>query len=530
MTNNSEQTRSVWMEFVTPDRYRLEGNLTCDVCVVGAGIAGLTTAYLLTRAGLKVFVLDDGFIGGGETARTTAHLTAVLDKRYHELEKLHGQNGAQKAAESHTAAIGQIDRIVQDEQIDCGFERLDGYLFLDSSGAISELDNELVAAHRAGLTGAQCVAQVPLNDGGSFDLGPALKFPDQAQFHPLRYVSGLARAITLGGGKVFTATHAKQITGGKVPRVRATSGYSITAAHVVVATNSPVNDLIAIHTKQAAYRTYVIGVRIPIDSLSRGLYWDTADPCHYLRTLKAGGGNGPGPGDSDLLLVGGEDHKTGQEEDNPVTPYARLEKWIRERFPRAQEIEYRWSGQVLNTVDGLGFIGPVDDTNVFIATGDSGNGMTNGTIAGMILTDLIQGRENSWADIYSPARVTLAAVGDYARENLNAAAQLNEWVTPGTVSSGDEVSPGSGAVMRSGLQKLALYRDEAGVLHEFSAVCPHLGCIVNWNPAERTFDCPCHGSRFDSRGHVINRPANRHLNGATDALNEGETAAKTINA
>jgi Rieske Fe-S protein len=213
-----------------------------------------------------------------------------------------------------------------------------------------------------------------------------------------------------------------------------------------------------------------------------------------------------------VLIVGGEDHKTGQAGDHEER-YARLEAWARERFPMIQGVEFRWSGQVLETIDGLAFLGrnPLDEPNVFIATGDSGMGMTHGTIAGMLLTDLILGRENPWATLYDPARKTLRAIGEFARENLNVLAQYADWLTPGDVSSPEEVRPGTGAVVRRGLAKVAVYRDEQGVLHERSAACPHLGCVVGWSDAEKTWDCPCHGSRFDRYGRVLNGPANRDL-------------------
>lgn len=319
-----------------------------DVCIVGAGIAGLTTAYLLGRAGKSVVVLDDGPIVSGETERTTAHLVTALDDRYFELERLHGQKGAHLAAQSHAAAIDQIERIVAEEKIDCDFERLDGYLFVS-------------------------------------------------------------------------------------------------------------------------------------------------------------------PG-SELLIVGGEDHKTGQADD-AEDRYSRLEQWARARFPMMGEIKFCWSGQVMESIDGLAFIGPnpKDKKNVYIVTGDSGNGMTHGTIAGMLLTDLIQGRENAWASLYDPSRKTLSAAARFAKETLNMAVQYTDWVTAGDVKQDVAIVPGAGGVVRRGLKKIAVYCDEAGILHECSAVCPHLGGIVAWNHSEKTWDCPCHGSRFDKFGKVVNGPANTNL-------------------
>jgi glycine/D-amino acid oxidase-like deaminating enzyme/nitrite reductase/ring-hydroxylating ferredoxin subunit len=506
MQNDSGQTVSVWMataEEISSDS-ALAADASADVCIVGAGIAGMTTAYLLAREGLSVIVLDDGPIGGGMTGRTTAHLVNALDDRYFDLESYHGEKGARLAAESHTAAIDKVEAIVREEGIECEFERLDGYLFTPPDESKEVLERELKATHRAGITGTELVARAPLD---SYDTGQALRFPDQGQFHPLKYLAGLAHAIRKHGGRIHTNTHASVIEGGESARVETENGAVVTARNIVVATNTPVNDLVAIHTKQAPYITYVIGARVPRGSITRALYWDTPDPYHYLRLESASDGQA-----HDLLIVGGEDHKTGQADDFEER-YRRLEDWTRERFPMAEAIEYRWSGQVLEPVDGMAFIGqnPLDADNVFIATGDSGNGMTHGTIAGILLTDLIQGRENEWATLYDPSRKTLRAIKEFAKENLNVAVQYTDYVTPGEVDSADEISNGEGAIIRHGLKKVAAYRDEAGQLHERSAVCTHLGCIVDWNTTEKTWDCPCHGSRFDALGHVVMGPANSDL-------------------
>jgi glycine/D-amino acid oxidase-like deaminating enzyme/nitrite reductase/ring-hydroxylating ferredoxin subunit len=513
MPSDSRQSTSVWTATASvPEQPPLTEDPKADVCVVGAGIAGMTTAYLLARAGKSVVVLDDGPIAGGQTRRTTAHLSNAIDDRYFEIERLHGGQGAGLAAESHTAAIDRIETAVRDEKIDCDFERLDGYLFLPPGGSPEVLDRELAAAHRAGLTGVERIPRAPLD---FFDTGPCLRFPRQGQFHPLKYLAGLARAIHRGGGRIFSGAHAEGVEGGAPARVRVRGGRVVTAGAVVVATNTPVNDLVAIHTKQAPYLTYVIGARVPRGSVSRALYWDTLDPYHYVRLQPAADGTAAGvsgPGAGDVLIVGGEDHKTGQAEDQ-AERYARLEAWARERFPMAGPVEFRWSGQVLETIDGLAFIGrnPGDAPNVFVATGDSGMGMTHGTIAGILLTDLILGKENPWAALYDPARKTLRAAAEFARENLNVLRQYGDWLTGGDVASPDEIAPGKGAVIRRGLTKVAVYRDEQGILHERSALCPHLGCVVDWNDAEKTWDCPCHGSRFDRCGRVLNGPANRDL-------------------
>ena len=488
---------SVWTGSATmPEFSPLQENLHVDVCIVGAGIAGLTTAYLLARSGQEVVVLDDGPVAGGMTQRTTAHITNMLDDRYFEVEKLHGREGARLAADSHTAAIDRIETICKQEHIDCDFTRVDGYLFLAEGHRRDVLERELDAARRAGLRAVALVERAPYP---SFDTGPCLRFPNVAQFHPLKYLAKVAEAIRHDGGRIYTGTHADRIEGG-VPAVVHAGLHVVSADAVVVATNVPVNDRVAIHTKQAPYMTHVIAARIPRGSLPQILSWDTGDPYHYLRLH------------DDLLIVGGEDHKTGQASDTPQR-YQRLEAWARRRFPMMGPVEFAWSGQVMETQDDLAFIGrnPMDHDNIYVVTGDSGMGITHGTIAGMLLTDLILGRTNPWEALYDPSRVRLSAAADFARENSNVALQYTEWLTGGDVSSADEIEPGGGAIVRKGLEKIAVYRDPEGRLHERLAACPHLGCVVHWNRSEATWDCPCHGSRFDRYGKVINGPANRDL-------------------
>ena len=502
MRDDSQASTSIWMATAnTPSQSRLKESIRTDVCIIGAGIAGLSTAYLLGREGRSVVVLDDGLIGGGMTGRTTAHLTNAFDDRYVEMEKIHGVEASRFIAESHTAAIDKVSEIVTRENIDCAFEWLDGFLFAQSPDELQVLDDELAAAHRAGLVAVEKVSRAPID---SFDTGVALRFPRQAQFHPLEYLAGLTRAILRDGGRMFGETHATKIEGGSPARVETSHGPTVTSDVVVVATNTPVNDRVAIHTKQAPYVTYVIGIHAPKGSVTRALYWDTGDPYHYVRLQSLN--------EHDVLIVGGEDHKTGQADDGHER-YGRLEQWTRERFPQAGEIQFRWSGQVMEPVDGVAFIGrnPLDDDNVYIATGDSGQGMTHGTIAGMLLTDLIQDRKNRWEDLYSPSRVRVRSLPEYASENINVAGQYADYVTAGDVKSESEIRPGEGAIIREGVSKLAVHRDEAGTVHKLSAVCPHMGCIVSWNSTERTWDCPCHGSRFSAEGKVYQGPANSDL-------------------
>jgi glycine/D-amino acid oxidase-like deaminating enzyme/nitrite reductase/ring-hydroxylating ferredoxin subunit len=492
MLAESGSTRSLWMQ--TSELRALPPlaqDLRTEICVMGAGIAGITTAYLLARSGKRVVVLDDGPAGGGETGRTTAHLSNALDDRYHVLERLHGVEGARTAAASHTAAIDRIESIVREEAIECDFERLDGYLFVPPGESLDVLDAELEAARRAGVAGVERVGRAPL---ASFDTGPCLKFPRQGQFHPLAYLNALVAAIGRLGGQVFGRTHVTGVEAGPPARVATEMERTVTADFVVCATNTPVIDWLVIHSKQAAYRTFAIAARRS-GPIMRALYWDTADPYHYVRLS------------GDALIIGGEDHKTGQEDDATVR-FRRLETWARERFP-IESIEYQWSGQVMEPVDGLGYIGrnPGDRGHVFVATGDSGHGMTHGTIAGILISDLILGQSNEWERLYDPSRKSLKSTAEYLKENINVAKQYIDYVTPGEVRTEAEIRRGEGGIVRQGLKKVAVYRDDEGNLHRASAICPHLGCIVHWNSLERTWDCPCHGSRFSPEGKVLNGPA-----------------------
>ena len=297
---------------------KLTNNITystpvVDVVIVGGGIAGMSTAYLLSKSGKKVIVVEDGYIGSGETGRTTAHITHALDDRYYNLEKTHGQEGAHKAAESHTVATNLIESIVNEEKIDCDFERLDGFLFVDPSDKKESLDRELEATHRAGIKATELVERAPLD---SFDTGPCLRFPNQAQFQPLKYLKGLCQATIRYGGEIFTETHAQEINS---DAVKISDGYTINARNIVIATNAPIVDKTSkIYDKQEAYRTYVIGARIKKGSIPKALYWDTGDhnsknrvpPYHYVRIQRIENNE-----NFDLLIVGGEDHKTGDWEE-----------------------------------------------------------------------------------------------------------------------------------------------------------------------------------------------------------------------
>lgn len=505
---------SIWQKAERPIFPPLLASVSADVCVVGAGIAGLSVAYHLLKEGKSVVVLEREGFGLGETSLTSAHLSNALDETYRKLRRVHGHDKARLAAGSHTQAIDRIEQIVNQEGIACDFERVDGYLFLANGESMDGLREELEAAHASGLMEVELLENAPLR---LFHSGPCLRYPRQGVFHPLLYLAGLARAIERMGGRIFAHTEAAEVDGG---RVRTRFGLTVDTKATVVATNVPFIDRVKIQTKIAAHRTYMIAARIPHHRADNVLLWDTADPYHFVRLVK-----GKASGE-DLLLIGGEDHRTGQDY-SPADHHANLEEWMRSRLNLDAPVEAHWSGQIIEPVDGMAYIGrnPGDADNVYIVTGDSGHGLTHGTIAGILLTDLILGRENPWTDLYDPSRINLRSVGTYLKEVSKSTAPYTDWLVPGDVASIDEIVLGEGAVLRDGLQKIAVYKDISGNVHKFSAACPHLRGSVRWNSLEKTWDCPCHGSRFDKFGAVLNGPAASGLTPITDSV-QGEPGRK----
>lgn len=494
---------SIWMSTARmPEFSPLRADIDTDVCVIGAGIAGLTSALLLAREGRRVVVLDAMSIGEGETSRTTAHFFPP-DERYFGIERRFGKKGAATVADSYRAATAMVQRLIEEENIDCGFERLDGYLFAPSAAGWADIEKEYRAARRIGVP-VQLHDRVP---GLAFDTGPALRFGNQAQFHPLRYLEGLAAALVRRRGIIHTGTRALDIDTvsdvGASQQLVITAEARVRAQSVVLATNTPFNDRLTMHTKQAGYRTYVIGMRVPAGSVPRILMWDTSEPYYYVRLESAGAAAG-----EEILIVGGADHKVGQDA-HPQHRYAELEAWTKARFPSSRGVAYRWSGEVMEPSDGVAYLGrhPGGNPQLYMITGDSGNGMTHCTAGAMLVCDLIQQRDNPWAWLYDPARKPNRGIGTFVREQVNTLAQLAPWRERGELETADEIAAGEGAIVRLGGQQLAVHRDEEGGLHALNATCTHLGCTVAWNSAEKSWDCPCHGSRFDLDGEVLHGPA-----------------------
>ena len=497
MNAGDERSTSVWMDIdVAPQASSLKGDMDADTVIVGTGIAGLSTAYELAQAGQRVVVLDRGKIGRGMTARTTAHLNANNDDGARMMVERRGLDLARMFYQSQSAAITRIEAIQKKEDIACDFRRLDGFLFPSPKTGPSELDKEQEASKQVGIP-VESVTGLRLR---GLERTRALRFPDQATFHPTKYLRGLVKAIEGSGGKLFadTAVNGTEEKDGKVV-ISTVSGAKVRAKHAVIATNSPINDKFALHSKEAPYRSYVIGLELPEGALPDALYWDMMDPYHYVR-LQKGSGN-------DTLIVGGADHKSGQVDDAKYR-FEALEAWIRNLVPSLGVVTHRWSGQVLETIDYSSFTGRNPGSeNVYVHTGDSGQGITHGVVASLIISSAIVKGSALWQELYAPDRKTMSAIGTFVSENLTALKNFAEYVAPGEVSSFDGVKKGHGAIVRHGLKKVAAYRDEKGQLHTRSAACTHLGCHLHWNSFERCWDCPCHGSHFGIDGEIFNGPA-----------------------
>ena len=491
------QSKSLWMEVaVAPHAPQLVESMTCDVVVIGAGIAGISTAYELSEQKLSVIVLDRGKIAAGITSRTTAHLAPLCDDLMSEFQKLHGKEHAKLFYQSHAAAVDRIEVLQKKHSIDCDFRRLDGFLFQGRGSPIDVIDQELEAVREAGAPVHRLVG-VPLR---GCEGRHTLKYPRQATFHPLKYLKGVVQVCGDRGVRFFADTPALEIENKEGGLLVRTPSATISAAKVVVTTNSPISTSLALHTKMAPYRTYAMAFPIKRGALDDALFWDTEEPYHYVRIQ-------PGNQQKDFVIVGGEDHKSGTTDDAEER-LARLESWARSLIPELEDATYRWSGQVLDTIDYAGFIGhDPDRENVYISTGDSGQGITHGVLGSMLNASLIAGKPHPWSELYLPERKPLKAAWNFFSENITAIENFAEYVGPGDKESVEALKPGEGGIIRSGIRKIAAYRDGSGALHLNSAACTHANCHLHWNSFERCWDCPCHGSMFSAEGKPINAPA-----------------------
>jgi glycine/D-amino acid oxidase-like deaminating enzyme/nitrite reductase/ring-hydroxylating ferredoxin subunit len=466
------------------------GDLRVDVAIVGAGVTGVTAALLLAEAGKTVVVLEARQVASGVTGNTTAHLTEILDTRYHELERTFGLEGARHARDSSRLAIELIGKLAAAAGVEQEFARVPGYLFAAREGQVEELLKERDALVRVG---------VDVLDAPTLPLSPvsaAVGLPAQAIIHPTRYVHALAALAARHGASIFENTAVTAIEEGDVCTLRTASGAVVRADRVILATHSPLTHLF-LQTKVKQYRSYVVSG--PSERPLPGLYWDLDDPYHYVRAARIDG--------VQHWIIGGEDHKTGQEEDTTARLGALTE------YARAlglESVTHSWSAQVVEPIDGLPYIGAgSDDSHVYLATGFSGNGMTFGTLAARLLADACLGVPNPFAALFDARRLPKASLlPSYLQENADFPIEFTKGVV-GAITSRTvrDVARGHGEIVRSGGKALAVYRDDDGTVHAVSAICTHLGCVVAFNSAEKSWDCPCHGSRFALDGTVLDGPA-----------------------
>jgi glycine/D-amino acid oxidase-like deaminating enzyme/nitrite reductase/ring-hydroxylating ferredoxin subunit len=489
-----QQSTSLWRATSGTPRFDpLRGELHADVTVIGAGITGLTAALLLAQRGKNVVLLERETVGGGETGNTTAHITAAIDAGYNYVRRKYSLDEAKLVAGAQRAAVEKIAELVERYRIDCHFKRVPGYAYTEKRKYVSELKSEAAAAREAGLE-AQWIEEVPL----PFATRGAVLWPDQAQFHPMEYLAGLTEQCVAAGVRIFERTQVTGAHDGEPCVVETADGGRVTCGAIFQATNTPISGFTQVHVKAHAYRTYAMAFRWE-GEYPEGLFWDTADPYHYTRWQETDEGT--------FIIVGGMDHRTGEQEDTEQS-YESLAAYVREYFG-SLPLTHRWSGQIIEPASGLPLIGGTG--NVYVSTGYSGQGMTFGTVGAMLVADLITGVENPCAAVFDVHRQRPhMTTREFITENLHFPAHLaSDRLTSLDVEgkSTDEVRSGEGKIIKIDGKKVAAYRDEAGTLYCVSPVCTHMKCDVGFNLAEKTWDCPCHGSRFKPDGSVLNGPA-----------------------
>ncbi len=497
-------TTSYWIDSAPLPRFpRVEADLEVDVVVIGGGITGITAAYLLKEQGQRVALLERERCARIDTGHTTAHVTAVTDLTRHELVKSFGRDAARAVWDASSAAIDQIAKNIRTEAIACDFRWVPGYLHAPLEGAEDKhrkmLEEEAKVSRELAIE-AEFMAAIPY-----FAL-PGVKFAHQALFHPRKYLAALVQTIPGKGSHVFEDSPAAEVE--EKPLGVKVGEKTIRCRHIVMATHNPLMGKAGMmgatlfQTKLALYSTYAVGARLPAQKLPEASFWDTSEPYNYLRVERRQG--------YDYAIFGGEDHKTGQQSDT-TEPYRKLEARLKRFIPEAV-IDHRWSGQVIDTNDGLPFIGELTE-NQFGATGFAGNGMTFGTLSGMMATDFVLKRKNPWTDLFEPSRKKLrGGTWSYLTENKDYPYYLVRDHFAGAEGKSLRVlKKGQGKILNLEGKKVAAYRDEQGEVSLCSPICTHLKCIVGWNEAESTWDCPCHGSRFKPTGEVISGPAEEPL-------------------
>jgi glycine/D-amino acid oxidase-like deaminating enzyme/nitrite reductase/ring-hydroxylating ferredoxin subunit len=491
---------SFWIGTTPETDYPTLGDgIEVDVAVVGAGITGITAAALLKREGKSVALLESKRIVRGATGYTTAKVTAGHGLSYGQIRKKHGDDGARLYAESNLAAIERIAQLCEEGGIDCDFERRANYVYAESDEEAQQVEQEVEVQRRAGLP-VSLVRETPL----PYPVAAAVRMDDQAQFHPRKYLLALAATIPGDGSHVFEQTRVQTVKHGEPCEVIADQGV-VRARDVFVATHLPILDRGLFFAKTYPHRSYALAAPIDPGDAPDGMFINAGTPTRSIRTMR--------DGERLYLNVGGNGHKPGAEDEPPK--YEELEEFLRRHWPSAGEVEYRWSTQDYMPHDKVPYIGRLrrGARHLYTATGYQKWGMTNGTVAALIVSDAILGRENPWAELYDAKRIKpLAALPGFVKENASAGLHFfADRLKAPEKRSAEDVAPGEGAIVGGRGRKTAVYRDEDGTVHALSPVCRHLYCHVDWNAAERSWDCPCHGSRYAADGRVIQGPATEDL-------------------
>lgn len=499
MTTLSGKPVSFWLDSTTKTSFPKMQNVTVDVAIVGAGITGITAAYLLKKAGKSVALIEAQQIAASASGHTTAKVTSLHQLIYADLIDRHGEDKARLYGESNQAGVEFVASTVEQEEIDCDFQRNETYSFAEDQENLDKIQKEYDAATKLGLP-AEFVTETTL----PFDIAGAVKFTNQAQFHVRKYLLHLANTIPGEGSYVFEDSRVQTVDEETPCKVYA-NDITLQATDVLLTTHLPIMDQGLYFAKTYPQRSYIIGAKISEEKAPQGMYIGVGKNYHSIRTTPAEDGNL-------LLLIGGGSHKVGEKSETEES-YLELERYLHSHFG-VDQVDYRWSSQDYESFDKLPYIGKLTPGNdhIYVATGFSLWGMSKGSMAGMMLADLVQGKTNPWADLYDSLRATPFVTKESIKNNLDVGMH---WVTDRLKGiqdwSTDDVKPGEGKIITLKGEKVGVYKNEAGDVTVVNATCPHLACIVNWNSAEKSWDCPCHGGRFTCEGKVIQGPAVKDL-------------------
>lgn len=464
-----------------------------DVAIIGGGITGITTAYLLANSGQKVALLESFEVGCGTTAASTGNLYTMVDARLHHVQSKFNDKTAGAVAESRTAAVDLIENLVQKYEIPCNFQRKPWFLYTETGQKDETIEKEKKSLEKFGLQVKE-LRELPL----PFKTELAIRVENQAQFNPSAFVTGLAQRVENENCRIYENTPVHHIEKGE-PHILHTPNARVKASKVILATHTP-KGVYALQTAIYPYREYALAAKLKSGNYPDGIFWSTDSKTHpSLRSYETEEGK--------FLITVGYHHKVGQE-DSEKDYFGDLEKNLRRNYD-VESVAYKWSAQHYKSSDGLPFIGESTDDNIFVATGFSTDGLTYGVVSAMIFRDIFTGKSNRWAEVYKAKRFTpLKSAKTFIKENVNVLGKYLKDIPEGEEAEKfSEIKSGEGKIVEFKDEKLAVHRNEEGKLHACSAVCTHMECIVNWNNNEKTWDCPCHGSRFKATGEVIEGPA-----------------------